>query len=299
MANVDKILENISSRRESKKIDIDDLWGDDVSQDSPKSNWKEDAPDLSILEVLMMEKYVSGNPLINYKDLESWARETCGYDDIYIILVEKIRKIFTKVGNKLMLSVDTTSTLDIPLDGVVYSSKNKAIDLSPILAEKQIFWVKGKVEEPKSKKKELVADVDEEASVEEVKEFVENTKFIFDWAVPFGDGILGLLDKCELPLSSQRRETLEKVDWVSLQKNPNQMATKKIVEKSIITLKLRENTSISLVKELKSKLLKSQPTNVNDFVEIKLEIEHNGEYKKVVNTLWLDQKYYESIKDLI
>ena len=320
MANVDKILENISSRRESKKIATDDLFdfGSELSEEiattEVQSPWKTDFEELSKLEILMMEKeilglYVSGNPLQEYKKVENWLREVSGHDDVYIVLVEKIRKIFTKVGNKMMLSVDVTSTLDIPLDGVVYTKK--AMELSPILQEKQIFLAKAKVEEPKSKKKEeVVVGDDEEIIIEDVKEFVENTKFIFESVVPFSGGLLELLDKTESPVSTQRRDILQKIDWISLLKNPNEIITKEVAEEiddinTIIPpfiLKLKANLNPELVKEIKSKLLKSIPENGNqnqELIKVQIEIEHLGIYKKVATEFWLDKKYYTTILPMV
>ena len=318
MANVDKILENISSRRESKKIATDDLFdfGSELSEEiattEVQSPWKTDFEELSKLEILMMEKeilglYVSGNPLQEYKKVENWLREVSGHDDVYIVLVEKIRKIFTKVGNKMMLSVDVTSTLDIPLDGVVYTKK--AMELSPILAEKQIFLAKAKVEEPKSKKKEdtkeeVIIGEDEETTVEDVKEFVENTKFIFESVVPFGSGVLELLDKTETPISAQRRDILQKIDWINLLKNPNEIATKTETKTEIptVTLKLKANLNLELVKEIKTKLFKSileiQDQNI-ELVKVQIEIEHLGIYKKVATEFWLDKKYYTTILPMV
>ena len=56
IANVERILENVSSRREAKKIDTDDLFGDIPKHNETKINWKTDYNDLSKFNILMMEK---------------------------------------------------------------------------------------------------------------------------------------------------------------------------------------------------------------------------------------------------
>jgi DNA polymerase III alpha subunit len=291
IANVDKILENISSRREAKKNSADDLFdfGGEAETVAVQSNWKNDFDELSILEILMMEKeilglYVSGNPLGEYKKLENWVQEITGYDDIYIIIVEKIRKIFTKVGNKMMLSIELSTTMDKVFDGVVYSKM--AMEVSQVIQEKQIFFAKARIEEPKSKKKEEVAesDIEGETQIEEVKEFVENTKFVIEMVSPFEAGVLPLIEKLNLPLSANRIETLSQIHWEELRKNPTQIVSK----------------DPSLVSEIKANLLKTIPQGKESEVfKINLFIQHGVTYKKIATELWLYKEFYKRIQSRV
>jgi DNA polymerase III alpha subunit len=308
MANVENILENISSRRESKKNESDSLFGSIEESSSSKISFKTKYKNLSKFEALMMEKealglYVSGNPLNEFEPLLEFCRNVVDDPTIYFVLIEKIKKVFTKAG-AMMLVMNITMPYR-SLEGVIFSKK--AMQLSTVVAEKKIFIVKGKIQEPKNKKEEVVGDEDN-GSVEEIKEFVELTKLIFDMAVPFESGILSLLEKAELPISNTRKEIVEKLDWNELLFYPHMFeemikdfsVTKKIEPKpqndEIVVIKISSNLGIDKAKEIKSNLSKTPQHN---YIKAVIKIEHGGSWKTMENDFWIECTYYQSIKNLV
>jgi hypothetical protein len=308
MANVENILENISSRRESKKNESDSLFGSSEEETSSKINFKTEYKNLSKFEALMMEKealglYVSGNPLNEFESLLEFCRNVVDDPTIYFVLIEKIKKVFTKAG-AMMLVMNITMP-NQSLEGVIFSKK--AMQLSSVVAEKKIFIVKGKIQEPKNKKEEGVADEDNGA-VEEIKEFVELTKLIFDMAVPFESGILSLLERAELPLSNTRKEIVEKLDWNELLFYPDKFEEmikdeniiKKIAPKTpkieSVIIKISSKLGIEKAKEIKSKLSKTPQDN---YVKAVIKVEHGGDWKTMENDFWIDRSYFETIKNII
>jgi DNA polymerase III alpha subunit len=302
MANVENILENISSRRESKKNESDSLFGSSEEDTSSKINFKTEYKNLSKFEALMMEKealglYVSGNPLNEFEPLLEFCRNVVDDPTIYFVLIEKIKKVFTKAG-AMMLVMNITMP-NQSLEGVIFSKK--AMQLSSVVAEKKIFIVKGKIQEPKNKKEEGVADEDNGA-VEEIK------KLIFDTAVPFESGILSLLERAELPLSNTRKEIVEKLDWNELLFYPDKFEEmikdeniiKKITSKTpkieTIIIKISSKLGIEKAKEIKSKLSK---TPQNGYVKAVIKVEHDGNWKTMENDFWIEKGYYETIQNLV
>jgi hypothetical protein len=314
MANVERILGSISSRREAKKIDVDDLFGSFDEPAQVSSNWVTDYKTLSKLDILMMEKeilglYVSGNPLQEYVQMQEWVREVTGYDDMYIVVVEKIKKIFTKAG-AMMLGMNITiipeEGKEAQIEGVVYSKKTP--DLSPILEEKKLFWVKGKLQEPKEKPKTEVAPADSEDGepVVETREYVENTKLIFDEACGFGVGVLSLFANGESPLSNPRREILESVNWSKVTQDPSLLGQD--LDESIdipahyelVQITIRDTLSIDKVKEIKSRLILTEDdVKPATHLKAKLKIIHNGKEKNMDKNFWIEKRYFSEIKDLV
>jgi DNA polymerase III alpha subunit len=312
IGNVERILENISSRREAKKIDVDDLFGDMGGQSENKVNWKTDYKNLSKLDILMMEKeilglYVSGNPLQEYAELQEWVREVTGFDDIYLVVVEKIKKIFTKAG-AMMLGMNITilpeEGKDAQIEGVVYSKRTPV--LSPVLEEKKIYWVKGKLVEPKEKPKAVEtepAEVDE--SIVEQREYVEATKLIFDEGCSIEKGILPIFETSDYSLSQPRRKILEQVNWGKVALDPNlifeqeqhhELKVNKNFETKLIII--RDTIAIDKVKEIKHNLLQDTNLSADDYYKVMLKINHNGVTKDIDKDYWMSKDYYEKIKSL-
>ena len=259
--------------------------------------------------------YVSGNPLNEFEPLLEFCRNIVDDPTIYFVLIEKIKKVFTKAG-AMMLVMSITMPHE-SLEGVIFSKK--AMELSSVVQEKQIFIVKGKIQEPKNKKEESVADGDNGA-VEEIKEFVELTKLIFDMAVPFEDGIMTLLEKAELPLSNTRKEIVGKLDWNKLIINPDEYeemikedseerkSTKKNVQKiplakgsksqtlGVVTIKISSKLGIDRAKEIKTNLSKVELANAHKAI---IEIEHEGKWRTIAGDFWIDSGYYNGIKGLV
>jgi hypothetical protein len=313
MANVERILGSISSRREAKKIDVDDLFGSFDEPAQISSNWITDYKTLSKLDILMMEKeilglYVSGNPLQEYVQMQEWVREVTGYDDVYIVVVEKIKKIFTKAG-AMMLGMNITiipeEGKEAQIEGVVYSKKTP--DLSPVLEEKKLFWVKGKLQEPKEKPKVEVApsDADDGEPAVETREYVENTKLIFDEACGFGVGVLSLFASGESPLSNPRREILESVNWSKVTQDPSLLG-QDFDESDVpayyetVQITIRDSLSIDKVKEIKSKLILTEDeVQPGTHFKAKLKIIHNNKEKNMDKNFWIEKGYYNEIKGLV
>jgi hypothetical protein len=314
IANVERILENISSRREAKKIDTDDLFGDAGEQNQTKVNWKNEYKMLSKLDILMMEKeilglYVSGNPLQDYVQLQEWVREITGFDDIYLVVVEKIKKIFTKAG-AMMLGMNITilpeEGKEAQIEGVVYSKRTPV--LSPVLEEKKIYWVKGKLSEPKEKAKP--AETGEPAEIDdtivEQREYVEATKLIFDEACRIEQGILPIFGGSDYSLSQPRREILEQVSWTKVALDPSlifqqeqhqELKINKNYEVKLITI--RDSISIDKVKEIKRNLQQETNLSADEFYKVVLKVIHNGITKDIPKEYWIAKDYYESIKGLV
>jgi hypothetical protein len=308
MANVENILENISSRRESKKNESDSLFGSSDEDKSCKINFKTQYNNLSKFEALMMEKealglYVSGNPLNEFEPLLEFCRNVVDDPTIYFVLIEKIKKVFTKAG--AMMLVMNITLPNQSLEGVIFSKK--AIELSSIVSEKKIFIVKGKIQEPKNKKVENL-EGDDSVEVEEIKEFVELTKLIFDMVVPFESGILSLLERAELPISNTRKEIIEKLDWSQLLFYPDKFdemikdvnIIKKIAPKTqndeTVTIKISSNLGIDKAKEIKSNLSKTPQHN---YIRAIIKVEHGGSWKTMPNDFWVEKGYYETVKELV
>lgn len=314
IANVEKILSSVSSRREAKKIDTDDLFGDFAGPVNANANWVTDYKKLSKLDILMMEKeilglYVSGNPLQEYIEMQSWVREVCGYDDMYIVIVEKIKKIFTKAG-AMMLGMNITiipeEGKEAQIEGVVYSKKTPA--LSPVLEEKKIFWVKGKLQEPKEKPKVEVApsDSDDGEPAVETREYVENTKLIFDEASRFEMGILPMFESGEYKISNPRREILQGINWSAVTQDPDLLysgsdeAQAQLAHYETVQLTIRDSIAIDKVKEIKHNLLLSEDSlKPQTHYKAKLKVIHNGKEKNMDKNFWIEKGYYNEIKGLV
>jgi DNA polymerase III alpha subunit len=286
--NIDNLLENISSRREAKKNDADDLFGLEDSADS-SLHLQVPAQNKAKIELLMMEKeilglYVSGNPLAEYRDLQNWLRDLVSEPNLHLVLVEKIKKIFTR-NNLMMLGMNITTPSE-QLEGIVFPKL--APELSPILSEKALFWVKGPIKEPEQKKKEV------EDGEGDVKEFVESKKIVFETVSPFENGIMNLIAGQTISLST--KNTLEKIDWKALLLNPTTIVAKKVEDSHTtkpVELRLGSQFDIDKIKEIKSKL-KKQPANGD--VKVNIWVEHSGEFKKAAGDFWLQDSYLKTLQ---
>lgn len=286
VANVENILENISSRREAKKNNGDDLFdfGADSTADSKTLNLVQDNNPKSILEILMMEKeilglYVSGNPLSQYLHIQNWVRDILVEPNLHIILVEKIRKVFTR-ANKMMLAMDVTSPTE-NLEAVVFPKL--APELSPILTEKTIFWMRGTIKEPQQKEKG-------EEVEGEIKEFVESKKIMIEAVGLFENGVLGVLAPTNI--SPSVHQTLSQVDWNQLLYNPTTIVAKAQAVIEEVDLKMSKSFSVAKIQEIKSKLSREPFENC---VKVNLWLEHLDQWKKISGQFWLDKDYYQQL----
>jgi hypothetical protein len=249
-ANVEILLENLSARKQAGKIDADDLFGDMGAEAATQAvPWQKNFDHISKLKILVAEKeslglYVSGNPLTDYDQLQSWVREVTLKDDVHLIIINKSKKIFTKT-NAMMFALQI-STTEEELEAIIFPKI--ALDLSPKIEEKEIFWVKGRINRSKKSKagkpKESLAVVEEEVEdtvnideeiggetselvtdtgpeiQEEIREYDELPKLLVEWMVPFVDGVLPLFAGEEIKLAVSRQKKLENINWADLKLNP-------------------------------------------------------------------------------
>jgi len=312
------MLENVSAIRQRNKIASDDLFGDGLKSDNT-INWDISESQRTDLEVLLLEKeslgiYVSGNPLSEYKQIQNWVREFTYEDNVHLVVIDKIKKIFTKT-NAMMFALALSTTAE-PLEGIIFPKI--APNYSTVLEERQIFWIKGRVSKKKKKKQpEAVAPIENEnGTVEdagtEIKEYDELPKLIVDSLAPFVDGPLGLFDDLSA-LSINRIDLIERIDWKRLLHSPNdfeQLSNQQQVSSdqahyqqpapdTSATSKPKPAV-VKLKKELGAETLKKIHKNIHrkpsdNVTEIELWVESGGEMKKVKGPLWIDPELIQNI----
>jgi DNA polymerase III alpha subunit len=312
-ANVENLLENISIRRNAGKNEAEDLFGGSEVK-SEQITWITDFVPRSKIEILLQEKeslglYVSGHPLDDYRDLLQWCRDTSARDDIYIILIDKIKKIFTKTNS--MMFVLQISVPEVEVEGIIFP-KN-ALNLSPLLEEKELYWVKGKIQQSKksqaskTQKKQAAetAEDGEEAVKEEgeLKEYDELPKLIIDELVVFDEGILPLFAHEDIPMSTNRLNTLKKVNWKYLKTDPTsilndqssqdqmQSSSDNTSTNSIPTIFLPKSIGGERLKQIKHELKSQAFTGA---IEVKVEVESTESIKKVKGSFWTTPEIVKS-----
>lgn len=295
--NVEILLENLNVRRQAGKIDSEDLFGEteEVNSSIP---WKKDFKTRSLLEVLVAEKeslglYVSGNPLQNYKEILEWIREITNEDEIHLVLINKAKKVFTRT-NAMMFALDI-STIGENYEGIIFP-KN-AIELSPILEEKELFWVRGRVVKNKKKKKEV------EAVEGEIQEYNELPKLAIEGISKFEEGLNRLFASSEIKLAVNRQKALDSVNWEGLKndpknleqylkKDPKPKPDKEDSQKAKI-IEIPKTFGPSKLKNIKA-ILKKEPDN-KDSIKIKLKIQHNGDWKMARGSFWVNENELNKI----
>jgi DNA polymerase III alpha subunit len=321
--NIEVLLENLSVRREAKKIDSEDLFnGGEGVEDSAGIPWNLNFGKIHKYDILLLEKeslgiYVSGNPLKEYEEILDSVRHIVLRDDIFLVLIEKAKKIFTR-NNSMMFALQITLPDDEKFEGIIFPKI--APSLSPKLEEKQLYWVKGKITSGKKKKPEsnLSEEVqgsdvgpETESHMEETKEYEELPKLIIENLVKFEEGVIPLFEGEDLQLTNTRQEYLATFNWQELKEKPGKIKDKastknnknKLTKQSIykekdssqsppIVLKLKKSLGTTKLKEIKSHLTKNSGEGT---VEVKLEIENGEGWKKVKGTYWVDGEYLRSL----
>lgn len=162
LANVNNIIENLNVRRRDKQNQSDDLFGVDSGNADPiqSTNWNFEYQRKSKLDILQEEKnslglYVSGNPLEGHADLLKLVRRELKTKSIHLVVVEKVKKIFTK-HNSMMLALQITNHIE-RLEGIIFPTK--ADSFSPLLEEKKMYWIYGNI-----KQKNKLEDENEESN---------------------------------------------------------------------------------------------------------------------------------------
>jgi DNA polymerase III alpha subunit len=295
MANVENMLENLGQRRQAKKIESDDLFGGGDSSSEPEEmKFITVFESQSKLDILLQEKdflglYLSGNPLQDYGELVAWIQDNTFRDDIYLIVINKIRKIFTK-ANKMMFAL-AISTPEQDLEAIIFPKR--AMEFSPILQEKQLFWVKGKFSQ---KEKKEIEKVSEEG---DVREFDELPKILIEEIQPFEKGIGPLFEKESLSLTANRQKMIDSLDWNLLKIQPHafmdgsykSITTQsekpalevKVETSEVITIKLGKSLGTAKLKEIKASLVK---TPQESYKEVQIEVEGEAGWKKAKGTFW-------------
>ncbi len=317
MANVDTILQTASSLRQVSSIESEDLFGAESNDAGAQIKWQEDVKNLSIFEVLLKEKdslglFVSGNPLNEYFPIQEWARETAGRDDIFLVLVTKVRKIFTKAGQMMLTLQITLNTGEI--EGVIFPKR--AMDLSPKLVEAEMFWVRGKISMPKKRetKPEVVVTAPEEVEqtdsdntdntdevmptetvVDIVKEYDELPKLLIDNLAIFEEGPLSVLLNEDIRVSVNREKALKSKNWAELKQNPDSLFSTEEVKQIPAEKELTSPNTIKVIKitkqmgaEVLTQIKKNLKTEAGpNLTEVELWVENQGELKKVKGNFWL------------
>ncbi len=290
-ANVDTLLDNLGQRRNDKKIDSDDLFGSGGKKEIALNT---NFPKFSKLDILLKEKeslglYVSGNPLEDYAELAEWVRKISYRDDVYVVVINKIRKIFTKKGH-MMFALELSSP-DGSYEGIIFPKS--AMELSVNLKEKDIFLVKGKLDQ---KEEQVATKVNEEG---ELQEFDELPKILIDSLVPFEFGIVKLLAKEEATLSSLTfQRNTDGLDWNKLKTDPHLLFESENLSSASVerpagpeleivkpVIKLTKKLGVSKIKEIKTMLKKTELPGHSPVI---IEVESGGQLRRVKGNFWLE-----------
>lgn len=319
MANVETMLQAASTLRQSARIESEDLFGAEVDEQQTNKTdiqWIKETVYLSPFLVLLKEKdslglFVSGNPLDEYQHILEWVQETAARDDIHLVLITKIRKIFTKAGQMMFALQITMHNAEV--EGVIFPKK--AMDLSPRLAEGELFWVRGKISVPKKRDSKpktppVVSSVDTSddsensgegnieqpisETVEEVKEYDELPKLLIDNLVPFQEGALAVLADEDIRISVNREKLFKSVNWEKIKSEPNSFHENFGESNNAIKpedrsgkpklIKLTKDVGAKALMEVKQNLKKIQEPGT---IEVEVWVENMGELKKVKGQFWL------------
>ncbi|MBC7406686.1 MAG: hypothetical protein H7230_04425 [Candidatus Parcubacteria bacterium] len=208
LSNIENMLENIVARRQHNSNASQDLFGDTDDSNLLNIQLKPDTLKLSQLEIAQKEKeslgvYMHGNPLSEYEELIKLLNAIIKGRSLYLVIVQKIRKVFTR-ANTLMYALELT-TIEGDLEGVIYA-KN-ASSYSSILEEKLLYWVTGNINDPAKKQADKLAKEAKEASqnpeidsgidpdnltseqLETPIEYVESPKLVIDHLGLYSSGI--------------------------------------------------------------------------------------------------------------
>jgi DNA polymerase III alpha subunit len=196
-ANSEALLESLNQFRHANKVDSDDLFGD--SHETTVINYNLQFTPRTKKDILIEEKnslglYVSGNPLADYRELVTSVQDAAYTDEVNLILINKIKKIFTK--KNLMMFALLVSTPFGDYEAIIFPKK--AMGLSPILQEKELFWVTGKIDEGNRSENSKVNDEGE------TTEYEQKPKILINNMVPIDGDLIGLLSedkKVELELN--------------------------------------------------------------------------------------------------
>jgi DNA polymerase III alpha subunit len=288
-ANVDNILEHLSSRRKDSLNDTDDLFGEASSEHSGMK-WKTDFENKKLFDVLLEEKeslgiYVSGNPFENYAEIIDDVRARLYSEDIHLALIEKVKKVVTRSGS-MMLALQIT-TLEDSFEGIIFSKK--AMQYSSVLQEKEVFWILGKVSRRKG------GDGD--------NEYDEVPRILVDHVVPFTDGVLSLVDgQNGFQVAVNTEDYFKNKDWNRILTNPETYFDKarptKDVQKIVdVEIKIPLTTPADRLKQIKS-LLGQSADEPECRIVLYVETKGHG-YRKSKNQFLISKQSCKEVKNLL
>ncbi len=307
--NVEYLLEKISSYKEELKNESMDLFSDDLTIEDKIELKKPEH--INQLTVLLKEKeflglYVTANPVEQYSELLKFVRDQSEVKNIYLVLIDKVKKIFTR--NKDMMFGLEISTEGEKVEGIIFP-KN-ALKLSPLIEEKQIYWVIGKISVPKKRKAEPQVAVEGDFESEDgnqVTEFVELPKLIIEDLTPYLQGVLPLLLTEELKPSKQRIAILEKIDYNSIlsdSKNLEKYLGLK-VQKELDDTKpsqienIRLDLGLTLDKKKAIEIKKILHLEGNDYnIMVYVQV-ITGEFKKAKTEYKISKESYHKIQEIL
>ena len=237
LSNIENMLENIVARRQHNSNSSQDLFGDTDDSNLLNIQLKPDTLKLSQLEIAQKEKeslgvYMHGNPLSEYEELIKLLNAIIKGRSLYLVIVQKVRKVFTR-ANTLMYALELT-TIDGDLEGVIYS-KN-ASSYSSILEEKSLYWVTGNINDPAKKQADKLAKEAKEASqnpeidsgidpdnltpeqLETPIEYVESPKLVIDHLGLYSSGIDQFLEG--IAIRTPEKPILEWAKLIDWTQNP-------------------------------------------------------------------------------
>ena len=300
MNNVDILLESIVARRQTKRNKSEDIFGFDEQNKPALIPWKGNLNNYTAFDILQMEKstlgvYLSGNPLDEYKPIEDYYRMITGETiSLRIAILEKIKKVFTRSGG-MMLAL-TLITHEDEYEGLVFP-KNSAL-YTPILDEKDLYWIVGRIEDKTKKKPDKKEENDdkEASKEEETSEYQEKPKLIIQHLAKFEKGILELFRTD--PRKNKSEEAISRYpdfDWNELKKNPikfEEMQQAKITKSNNLVIEHLPRIEITrkmnrqLISDIKQAL---QNIPFKNSVPLEIYVENTlGELKRAKGSFWID-----------
>jgi hypothetical protein len=301
--NIDYLLETISSYKQEGQNNSMDLFGDELGPDVLELV---PATRIDELNILLKEKeflglYVTKNPIIEFTPLLNYIRQVGESDNIYLILLDKIKKIFTK-NKDMMFSLEVTIDGD-KVDGIIFP-KN-AMALSPLLEEKTLYWVRGKVSTPKKRKQEIVVASDVEVEAEQgepsqIQEFVELPKLIIENLVVFGDGPAVLFQGEQNIISGDRMKLIEAIDYKQSLNDPMRFTLSSVapIIQTPQRIKLNLPNTLNSSQALEVKQLLSISGGLEYIIELHVQLP-NGEYKVAKTEFPVSKPTYDKILSII
>jgi hypothetical protein len=305
--SVNEILARVVSFREDKKNDTEDLFADFDDQKTTNRLELKATTNFSELKALLKEKeflglYVTNNPIHKFTPFLAYIREVLDRQDIYLILIDKVKKIYTR--NKDMMFALEISIDEQKCEGVIFP-KN-ALRLSSVLIEQEIFWVKGKISDRSKKKVEkieaplvMITDQDLEGgeamegvetgdSVQstdsEIREFVELPKLLIDEICPFEKGIVELFENDKHGLSMNVIQRVKNINFGQIMLTPE--AYLQVIDGEE---QLEQKEQISEQREIKIQQSMSKE-NAMELKKILLQAQDNGNLgRHIVCTLLIQQ----------